>query len=45
MICNFKSFNEMSREIENEAKKQKLETEWYKHRIQQLALRPIAKPN
>jgi hypothetical protein len=45
MICNFKSFSEMSREIENEGKKQKLETEWYKYRIQQLALRQIAKPN
>ncbi|MDD4352930.1 MAG: hypothetical protein PHN56_00580 [Candidatus Nanoarchaeia archaeon] len=45
MICKFKSFNEMNKEIENEVKKQKLETEWYKNRIQQLALRQIAKPN
>jgi hypothetical protein len=45
MICKFKSFKEMTKEIENEAKKQKLETEWYKNRIQQLALRAIAKPN
>jgi hypothetical protein len=45
MICKFKSFNEMMKEIDNEAKKQRLEIEWYKYRVQQLALRQIAKPN
>jgi hypothetical protein len=45
MICKFKSFNEMMKDIDTEAKKQRLETEWYKYRVQQLALRQIAKPN
>ncbi|MDD2678402.1 MAG: hypothetical protein PHT91_00330 [Candidatus Nanoarchaeia archaeon] len=44
MICKFKSFNQMALEIEKEAQKQKLETEWYKYKVQQLALRRIAKP-
>jgi len=44
MICKFKNFNQLVLEIDSEARKQKLETEWYKYRVQQLALKRIAKP-
>lgn len=45
MIGKFKTIEQVSQEIENEARKQKMELEWYRFRIEQMALRQVPQAN